>query len=114
MNDLITKFEAYLLTEKRVSHTTFDAYRRDMAQFDTFLNEHKLILKMAHLEELKKFLEWLHARKIGARSLSRKISCLKAFYKWAAEYHGLHNPAVDLVFPRLEKKLPQYLSEKDI
>ncbi|MBN1549539.1 tyrosine recombinase [Candidatus Babeliales bacterium] len=114
MNGLITKFEAYLLTEKRVSHNTFDAYKRDMAQFQRFLDEKKLILQTVHLDELKKFLEWLHVRKIGARSLSRKISCLKAFYRWAAEYHGLHNPAAELAFPRIEKRLPQYLSEKDI
>ncbi len=36
--DYFTKFESYLLTEKRVAKNTFDAYRRDLEQFSVFLD----------------------------------------------------------------------------
>jgi len=51
---------------------------------------------------------------VSARSLSRKISTLKAFFKFLHERHGLHNCAVELSFPKLEKRLPVYLTETEM
>lgn len=114
MSDLVTKFEAYLLTEKRVAKNTFDAYRRDIAQLMKYLNEKEQPIEHAGLEDLKQFLHHLYEHKIGPRSLSRKISCIKAFYRYLNEYHNLENHAINLVFPKLEKRLPEYLSEFEV
>ena len=39
---IVTKFEAYLLTERRVAKNTFQAYKQDLAQFITFLTQYKI------------------------------------------------------------------------
>jgi site-specific recombinase XerD len=46
--------------------------------------------------------------------MARKISSMKVFYSWARASLGYKNPAEDLKSPKLEKKLPQYLSEPEI
>ena len=78
--DLITKFEAYLLTEKRVAKNTLSAYSRDLAQFENFLHTERLDLKKATINDLKNFLKHLHDKKLSSRSIARKIAALKGLF----------------------------------
>lgn len=111
---ILNKFTTYLLTEKRVSNNTFDAYKRDIKQFVDWLLKSKIALEQTNLVTLKQFLQWLKKEELGARSMSRKISSLKAFYNYLSVYLGFDNVARELVFPKLEKRLPSYLSEEEI
>ncbi len=110
----IPQFEAYLLTEKRVSHNTFQAYKKDIEQLASFFTEHNIILHEAKSDHVKQFVHHLHARGMNARSIARKISSIKAFFLYAHEQCGLPNITENMVVPKLEKKLPRYLSEQEI
>ncbi len=114
MNEALTKFEAYLLAEKRVAPNTFAAYTSDLAQTITFLTQRNSSLEHATKQDFKAFLEQLTKNKLSARSRARKLSTLKAFYAWAHDVLGWQNSTIDLAFPKLEKKLPNYLTEKEI
>jgi integrase/recombinase XerD len=112
--DYFTKFESYLLTEKRVAKNTFDAYRKDLEQFALYLQINNILLKKVTTIVLKDYLKYLRKKKIGHRSLARKISSLKTFFLYTHEHFDIKNYAHELITPKLEKKLPQYLSEKNI
>ncbi len=112
--DYITKFEAYLLTEKRVSKNTFVAYKRDLAQFEIFLNCEELILSKIKLDGLKKFLQYLHNHKLSARSIARKIAVLKGLFLFLSSKGYAENIAQGLIVPKIKKSLPSYLSEDEI
>ncbi|MFT6765398.1 MAG: integrase/recombinase XerD [Alteromonas naphthalenivorans] len=112
--DYFTKFESYLLTEKRVAKNTFDAYRRDLEQFSVFLDTQKLALKKVTPTDLKAYLKYLNKEGIGARSAARKISTLKAFYIYLEDRYEIKNCAEELITPRLEQKLPKHLKEKEV
>lgn len=113
-SELLTKFEAYLLTERRVAENTFGAYKRDTAQFITFVEKHKIKLERISKKQLQDFLRYLYGLKLSARSVSRKISALKLFFFYLNRQFGWKNIAEELLFPKIEKKLPQYLSEDEI
>jgi site-specific recombinase XerD len=114
MEALITRFESYLIAEKRVSHNTFDAYKRDIAQYAGYLKNNNISLEAATIAEVKNFLQFLHERSITPRSMARKISSLKTFYSYLHQHHNFDHHARDIAMPKLEKKLPQYLSEQEI
>jgi len=114
MEALITKFESYLIAEKRVAHNTFDAYKRDIAQYANFLRLKQCSLESATSAEIKNFLQHLHEQAITPRSLARKISSLKIFYSYLQQHHNFNHHARDIAMPKLEKKLPQYLSEQEV
>ncbi len=114
MSAIVTQFEAYLLTEKRVSQNTFAAYKNDMQQLLAFLCKNKIKLEQATIKDLKAFLQHLTQLHMSARSRARKISTLKTFYAWAENTLGWQNSTFDLGFPRLEKKLPEYLTEQEL
>ncbi len=113
-NEVYTKFQAYLLTEKRVSHNTFAAYKQDIDQLIIFCDKNNKNLATLTSNDLKSFLHYLHDQKLSARSVSRKISSLKALFSYLHERYEFANITETLHFPKLEKKLPQYLSEVEI
>ena len=110
MESVLNKFEAYLLTEKRVSENTFSAYKRDVYQLVLFLKgEHKVTLKKATRDHLKSFLHHLKKNGQSARTMSRKISAIKVLFNYLSKYMKWKNIAEELIFPKLEKNLPKYL-----
>jgi integrase/recombinase XerD len=113
-NDLITKFEAFLLTEKRVSHNTFSAYKNDLQQFLTYLQTHAFEIASISSQEIKKFLAILKDQQVSPQSISRKISTLKTFFKYLASRFDIADKAAELLFPKTEKKLPHYLNEEEV
>jgi integrase/recombinase XerD len=113
-NAIVQKFCGYLLTEKRVSANTFDAYKRDIQQFADWLNKKKMRIEEVSLADLKQYLLWLKKEDLKARSMSRKISSLKSFYNYLNKHLAFDNIARELTFPKLEKRLPSYLTEAEV
>lgn len=114
MKEQIEQFFTYLLTEKRVSRNTFAAYRTDIIQFSHFLEKKQITFSECSLQELKEFLHALKKENMSATSMARKISALKQFYSFANQRWNMDNHAEQLIFPKIEKKLPHYLSEPEV
>ena len=117
LSDYMDKFFAYLEVEKNCSPYTLKSYGEDLSEFDTFFLssfENTDIEKIDYLM-LRKFLSYLSARSLSKRSVSRKISTLKSFFKFLAREGIIQNsPAVGLIYPRPEKPLPKVLTEKQV
>lgn len=109
-----TKFEAYLLTEQRVSSNTLSSYKHDLDQLYEFLEKQSLSLELLTSDELKKFVHYLYDLKLSARSISRKISTVKTFFNYLATHYNIKNNAKALHFPKIEKKLPAYLTPDEV
>ncbi len=114
MESILNKFEAYLLTEKHVAHNTFSAYMHDIRQCLEFAETNGKKLDEIDKSTLKNFLAYLKKNKVSAHSISRKISSLKLFFGWVQQQYGWQPAADELVFPKLDKKLPNYLSEQEV
>ncbi len=114
MHPLITTFEAYLLTQKRVARNTFQAYKQDLQQYLEFLSRKKITIDKARIEDLKAYLKLLKQEKLSARSTARKISSLKIFYQYAHQKEGWPDIAQELISPRITKTLPKFLSEQEV
>ncbi len=114
IGEFITKFESYLLTEKRVSENTFMAYKQDLSQFRQFCVSNDLLLENMELADLKQFLISLKKRGISARSRARKIATIKGLFAYGASRCGFTDYAQDLHSPKLKKELPEVLSEDEV
>lgn len=113
-NEYQTHFEAYLLTEKRVSKNTFDAYKRDIEQLMSYLETQKLEIDQLQEIDIKNFLKHLHDYGIKSRSSARKISSLKQFFNFLHRRYDFADLGIHLHIPKIEKKLPEYLTEQEI
>jgi integrase/recombinase XerD len=112
--DYYANFQTYLLTEKRVSQNTFLAYKRDIDQFGLFLKQRRVEISSCKKDHLKAFLKDLKDQGLSAKSLSRKISSIKRFFDFLNLKYDVPNISAALTFPKIEKTLPNYLSESEL
>ncbi len=110
------KFLNYLAIEKNYSGHTVKNYRTDLNEFDLFLgSQGGKDVKDIDYFLLRKFLSLLSGKRLSKRTLSRKISTLKSFFKFIVrEQITKNNPADTLIYPRLDKPLPKFMTEKEV
>jgi integrase/recombinase XerD len=112
---LQTRFETYLLTEKRVAANTFGAYKRDLEQFVAYTERKKITAKDINSDHIKAFLQHLKKLRMSSRSMARKISTLKSFFTYIHHYAGWKNNfSNELITPKIEKRLPHFFTESEI
>lgn len=114
MNQYITHFLSFLLTEQRVAHNTYDAYRRDIEQLELYAQQEKKEIESLNHDDIVSFLGTLKKQELATRTIARKIACFKNFFNYIHKKYGFENSALTLETPRLEKMLPHYLNEEDI
>ena len=113
----INGFNIYLRLEKGLSNNSIEAYVRDInkfIQYQAAVNEDIPPDKVS-LNDLQDFIRWINELGLSAKTQTRIISGLKAFYKYLV-MEGIirQNPAELLESPRLGRKLPDTLSIEDI
>ena len=114
---MVESFLQYLLTEKRFSTHTANAYQTDINQFFDFLH---LQFEMDNLDEvddkiIRSWMVHLSDKNLSPRSINRKLSSLKSLYKFAVKSGSVkNNPAININGPKTEKRLPSYVQEKEM
>jgi len=106
--------ERFLLSmemEHNASTHTIRHYASDLAQFLEFLGEQsvKEWSAVTHVT-VRSFLASLHAKQLAKRSVARKLSALRSFFRFLMqEGQILSNPLTAVRSPKLEKPLPKFL-----
>ena len=109
----VERFLRYLSTERNASDYTCQNYALDLRQFFQLLG-HSRVTTISPLE-VRRFLVHLSAKKSSRRTIARKLSCLRSFFRFLCREGVLeHNPAQAVPTPRLEKRLPSFLDEKQM
>jgi integrase/recombinase XerC len=103
------------LRRKAVSIHTITNYERDLRDFTTFLKLRKATVDATDHVLLRDFLNYLYTeRHLSKSSVSRKLACLKTFFRFLVREGRLGaNPAELISSPRLPKKLPACLGEDE-
>jgi len=111
----IKEFKSYLRIERSLSDNTIDSYLRDIRKLAKFSEEKDLNELQITKAEVKKFIASINKEGISARSQSRIISGIKAFYKYLIlEDYLKVNPTELIESPRIGMKLPDTLSIEEI
>ncbi|MFK7938586.1 MAG: tyrosine recombinase XerC [Roseovarius sp.] len=103
---------------KGASDNTLTAYSRDVAGFLAFMSEHKgasqglTPLARISVGDMRSWMAFTRGRDVGSRSLARKLSAVKSFYRWLSEREGFDPTAVlSTRSPKFQRKLPRPLAE---
>ncbi len=108
----IETFLDYMLVEKGASPNTIDSYRYDLLDFFHYLREMsaKAVLSKADRREVIAFLAFCRKKQMASKTLSRKISTLRSFYKFLLLDKVIEkDPTANLESPKLTKYLPGVL-----
>jgi integrase/recombinase XerD len=113
--EVIHEYLTYLRVEKGLRPLTCEAYERDLLQFAEFLERENEQLLAARQPEVAGFLEHLRTHAVESRSMARKLSCLRGFYKWLLLDKRIHHdPTVNLESPDAWKVLPKSLASSEV
>ncbi len=110
------EFLDYLSVEKGLASNSIDAYRRDLHQYQAFL-ERKKIPDLARVkrEEIVRFLLREKDRGLESASLARRLVAIKLFHRFLVREGRLREDITSvLASPRLWKKLPQFLTPDEM
>ena len=111
----ILGFKSYLQLERSLSTNSVDAYIRDVKKLETFAKKKKISELNINKSDLSDFVSNISKEGISARSQSRIISGIKAFYKYLImEDYITADPTQLLESPKIGMKLPDTLSIEEI
>ena len=114
---MIQAFLEYLQHEKRYAAHTLKSYRADLLQFEAYLQMQYEIedLKKVHAVYIRSWLVHLINKGNTNKTLNRKLSSLKSFYKFSLSRDLLtQNPASKIVAPKVKKRLPEVVRADDL
>lgn len=117
-HNLLQRFLTYLAVEKSSSLLTVNNYERDIKSYAEFLEERfqgDFLWKQVTALDIRAYLVYLNKEDYARRTIARKISALRSFYKYMVRENILeYNPFTKVKTPKLEKKLPVFLEEVEI
>ena len=106
----------YLQIEKNYSKYTIAYYKQDIEEFFLFMNEQVIpSLREVTYPDARLYVTNLNKRNLSKRSISRKISCLRSFYKFLMRENAVEeNPFALLSLPKKEQRLPRFMYEEEM
>ncbi|HSH18917.1 MAG TPA: tyrosine-type recombinase/integrase [Draconibacterium sp.] len=110
-------FFDYMKYEKRSSSHTVVAYKIDLDQFVQFCTEMigEFDVKKVDAKLIRSWIVRLMEDQMSARSVNRKITSVKSFYNYLLKQQIVEiNPAINLALPKIRKKLPNFVEEKNL
>jgi len=113
MQRYIDRFLRYLEIEKNSSKHTLLNYRLDLEAFGSFLGD--VGIEKTDYLLLRKYMAGLKEKNMRQKTVSRKISCLRSFFRFLCrEGYLKSNPVLTLMSPKREKRLPIFLTEDEM
>jgi integrase/recombinase XerC len=112
---MLDRFEQYLLTEKRFSDHTLSAYVFDVNQFAEFSGITWKEMISVRASHVRSWIVGLYDQGLSRRSINRKLSSLRTFFKWLKKEGVLTiNPMAKVNGPKNEKRLPHFARESEL
>ena len=114
---LIDQFISYIEAEKRFSPLTVEAYQSDMDQFAHFLKDEYGIDDLTHVKTtmVKSYIVHLKEEGLVNRSINRKTSTLRTFYKYCLRENLIEkSPMTGIKALKQPKTLVKFVTETDI
>ncbi len=111
------RFFQYLQYEKRFSPHTLTAYRKDLCQFFDFIETTYQLGEASEIKHthIRSWMVDLMEKGNVARSINRKLSCLKTYFKFLRKNGEITaNPMAKVIAPKTGKRLPVFVNEKNM
>lgn len=109
-NSYIEKYFDYLKYERKLSNNTIASYKNDLKAFDKFFNSKIINNKY---EDIEKYLKSIH--NLSSKSVAHQITVINSLYEFLIKDGYIDiNPCENIVTPKLDKRLPKFLTEEEI
>ena len=112
---LVREYLTHLRVERGLRPLSVEAYERDLGMLAEFLEKTEGTLMTAAQEDVSRWMQDLREHGVQSRSIARKLSCVRGFYKWLLmDKRVKRDPTVNIESPASWKVLPKALSESEV
>jgi integrase/recombinase XerD len=112
---LVREYATHLTVERGLRPLSVEAYRRDLEMFAEFVEGVGGTLIAARQEHVSGFMQHMREHSIESRTIARKLSCLRGFYRWLLkDKRVVRDPTVNIESPASWKVLPKSLAESEV
>lgn len=115
MEKKIKLFLEFLQNEKKLSDNTLQSYKRDIIQYQNYIEENQINYTKVSKEDIKTYLNYL--KKVGKKSstISRNLASIRSFYQFLIRNRKIKNdPTEDVQSPKVEKRIPSVLTAQEV
>jgi len=115
MEKQIKLFLQFLENEKRASVNTLQSYKRDILQYQEYINDNDLNYLKVDGDDLNSYFEYLKKQGRKTSTISRAIASVRAFYQFLVRTKKIKkDPTAEVKTPKIEKKVPSILTQKEV
>jgi integrase/recombinase XerD len=112
---LLREYMVHLRVERGLRPLSCEAYLRDLEQYAEFLEGAGCTLMSAEQAQVSGFMQHLREHGVQSRSIARKLSCVRGFYRWLLKDKRVRrDPTVNIESPSSWKVLPKSLAESEV
>lgn len=113
--DQLAGYQRFLVEEKQASDNTVSSYLRDVTQYFQWLASEGLSAENAAQSDVDRYTKYLLSLGKTVSTVTRSLASLKSFYSYLLGEHIVTvNPAKGLALEKVERKLPQILTSKEV
>ena len=115
MDNIIARYEDYLIHTKHASANTVSSYMRDIRQYASYLSGIDVDVLDADQSVVSAYMQWLQSIGKSPATVSRCLASLKSLYLFALSEDEIEkNPVHNIKVEKAERKLPQILTGKEV
>ncbi len=115
MQKQIKNFLNFIENDKKVSQNTLQSYRRDILQYENYVEENKINYLKVDEEIIRGYLK--HMNDIGKKSstISRSLASIRSFYQYLLRVKKVkRDPTEGIQSPKIEKRVPSVLTSQEV
>ena len=115
MEKQIKLFLDFLKNDKKLSDNTLQSYRRDIEQYEKYVNDNKINYLKATEETIIQYMDYLREENKKESTISRNLASTRSFYQFLIRSKKIKkDPTMTIESPKVEKRVPSILTSKEV
>ena len=115
MEKQIKLFLEFLENDKKLSSNTLQSYKRDITQYQEYIDKNSLNYLKITNEDIDKYFDYLKTMNKKTSTISRNLATIRSFYQFLLRTKKVKkDPTIGVRSPKVEKKVPNILTSKEV
>lgn len=115
MEKQIKLFLEFIQNDKKLSNNTLQSYKRDIVQYENYIEKSKINYLKVKKEDINKYLKYLEGIGKKTSTISRNLASIRSFYQYLLRSRKVkEDPTDGIQSPKIEKKAPSVLTSQEV
>lgn len=115
MDEQIKLFLNFIENEKKLSNNTLQSYKRDILQYQNYVEENSIDYTTVSEKDIKAYLSYLKDMDKKPSTISRHLASIRFFYQYSLRNNAVEkDPTEGIQSPKIEKRVPSVLTTEEV